>query len=89
MLKKSLCGLKQAPRKRCLKFDKFITKQGYSRCHFNHCVYFKILDHGNYIISLLYVDNILVVSIKTIIVHKDKGGLIKRNPYYDHGFDLD
>ena len=32
-LKNSLYGLKQAPRKWYLKFDKFMTEQGYSRCH--------------------------------------------------------
>ena len=41
MLKKSFYGLQQAPRKWYLKFDKLMTKQGYSRCHFDHCVYFK------------------------------------------------
>ena len=45
-LKKSLCGLKQALRQRYLKFDKFMTKQGYSRCDSDHCVYFKRLDNG-------------------------------------------
>jgi hypothetical protein len=32
-LKKNLYGLKQAPRKWYLKFDRFMTEQGYSRCH--------------------------------------------------------
>jgi hypothetical protein len=49
MLKKSLYGLKKAPRKWYLKFDMFMTKQGYSRCHFDHCVYFKRLENGSYI----------------------------------------
>jgi hypothetical protein len=39
-LKKSLYGLKQAPRQWYLKFDRFMTEQGYSRCHSDHCVYF-------------------------------------------------
>jgi hypothetical protein len=42
-LKKSLYGLKQAPRKWYLKFDRFMTKHNYSRCHFDHYVYFKRL----------------------------------------------
>ena len=32
-LKKILYGLKQAPRKWYLKFDKFMTEQGYDRYH--------------------------------------------------------
>jgi hypothetical protein len=61
-LKKSLYGLKQAPGQWYLKFDRFMTKQGYNRCHSNHCVYFKKLENGSYIILLLYVDDMLVAG---------------------------
>jgi hypothetical protein len=61
-LKKSLYGLKKAPRQWYLKFDRFMTEQGYSRCHSDHCVYFKRLENGSYIIFLLYVDDMLVGS---------------------------
>jgi hypothetical protein len=61
-LKKRLYGLKQAPRQWYLKFDRFMTEQGYSRCHSDHCVYFKRLENGSYIILLLYVDDMLVVG---------------------------
>jgi hypothetical protein len=61
-LKKSLYSLKQAPRQWYLKFDRFMTEQGYSRCHSNHCVYFKRLENGSYIIFLLYVDDMLVAG---------------------------
>jgi hypothetical protein len=61
-LKKIFHGLKQAPRKWYLKFDRFMTEQGYSRCHFDHCVYFKRLENGSYIILLLYVDGMLVAG---------------------------
>jgi hypothetical protein len=59
-LKKSLYGIKQAPRQWYLKFDRFMTEQGYNRCHSNHCVYFKKIENGSYIILLLYVDDMLV-----------------------------
>ena len=73
-LKKSLYGLKQAPRQWYLKFDKFMTEQGYDRCHSDYCAYFKRLDNGRYIILSLYVDDMLVVgsSMKDIIVAKMK-----------------
>jgi hypothetical protein len=61
-LKKSLYGLKQAPRKWYLKFDRFMTEQGYNRCHSEHCVYFKRIENGSYIILLLYVDDMLVAG---------------------------
>ena len=35
-------------------------RRSYSRCHFDHCLYFKRLENGSYIILLLYVDDILV-----------------------------
>ena len=61
-LKKSLYGLKQAPRQWYLKFDKFMSEQGYTRCHFDHCVYLKRQNEGSYIILLLYVDDMLVAG---------------------------
>ena len=59
-LKKTLYGLKKAPWKQYLKFDSFMHEHGYTRCHSDHCVYFKRLDDDNYIILCLYVDDILV-----------------------------
>ena len=59
-LNKSLYGLKKAPRKWYLNFDRFMTEQG--RCHSDHCVYFKNLENGSYIILLLYVDDMLVAG---------------------------
>jgi hypothetical protein len=61
-LKKSLYGLKKAPRQWYFKFDRFMTRQGYSRCHFNHCVFFKRLENGSYIIFILYVYEMLVAG---------------------------
>jgi hypothetical protein len=39
-----------------------MTEQGYSRCHSDHCVYFKKLENGSFIILLLYVDDMLVAG---------------------------
>ena len=61
-LKKSLYGLTQAPRQWYLRFDKFMCELGYHRCHSDHCGYFKKLDNENYIILLLYVDDMLVAG---------------------------
>jgi hypothetical protein len=73
-LKKRLYGLKQAPRQSYLKFDNFMTEHGYSRCHSDHCVYFKNLENGSYIILLLYVDGMIVArsNMKDINVLKKK-----------------
>jgi hypothetical protein len=61
-LKKRLYGLNQAPRQWYLKFDRFMTEQGYSRFHSDHCVCFKKLENGSFIILLLYVDDMLVAG---------------------------
>ena len=83
-LKKSLYSLKKDPRplknkiilgySLYLKFDRFMTEQGYSRCHSDHCVYFKKIENGSYIILLLYVDDMLVAgfNMKDINVLKKK-----------------
>ena len=39
-----------------------MVEQGYSRCHSDHCVYFKKLENGSFIILLLYVDDMLVAG---------------------------
>jgi hypothetical protein len=61
-VEKRFYGLKKSPRQWYLKFDRFMIEQGYSRWHFDPCVYFKRLENGSYIILLLYVDDMLVVG---------------------------
>jgi hypothetical protein len=39
-----------------------MIEQGYSTCHSDHCVYFKKLENGSFIILLLYVDDMLVAG---------------------------
>jgi hypothetical protein len=34
-----------------------MTEHGYSRCHFDHCVYFKKLENGSFIILLFFTHN--------------------------------
>ena len=38
----------------------FMSGQGYTRCHSDHCVYLKKENHGSYIILLFYVDDMIV-----------------------------
>ena len=60
-LKNSLYGLKQAPRQWYKKFDSFMSSHGFTRCQADHCCYFKKFDN-NFIILLLYVDDMLVAG---------------------------
>eukprot|EP00253_Pinus_taeda_P034717 PITA_34717 len=61
-LKKSLYGLKQSPRQWYKKFDSFMLSQKYVRIEYDHCVYFKQLNNGMFIILVLYVDDMLLAS---------------------------
>ncbi|KAE8729558.1 hypothetical protein F3Y22_tig00003507pilonHSYRG00010 [Hibiscus syriacus] len=59
-LKKSLYGLKQAPRQWYKKFDSFMGNSGFTRCQADHYCYIKKFNN-NFIILLLYVDDMLVI----------------------------
>lgn len=60
LLKRSLYGLKQSSRQLYLRFDEFMVTHGYLRCNYDVCVYYKIIQSGNYIYLLLYVDDMLI-----------------------------
>ena len=61
-LKKSLYGLTQEPLQWYRKFDSFMLNHGFKMLDSDNCVYIKRDDQGKYIISLLYVDDILLVG---------------------------
>ena len=61
-LNKSIYGLKQSPRQWNKRFDEFMACTKFKRSKFDNCVYFKIASHHNFVILLLYVDDILIAS---------------------------
>ncbi|KAK9181573.1 hypothetical protein WN944_024711 [Citrus x changshan-huyou] len=61
-LNKFLYGLKQAPRCWYKRFDSFIMSLGYNRLSSDHCAYYKRLEDNDFIILLLYVDDMLVAG---------------------------
>ncbi|KAH9671138.1 hypothetical protein KPL70_017236 [Citrus sinensis] len=66
-LNKSLYGLKQAPRYWYKRFDSFIISLGYNRLSSDHCAYYKRFKDNDFIILLLYVDDMLVAAVKRIL----------------------
>lgn len=66
-LKQILYGLKQAPRQWYIKFDQFMAKHNFTRCKSDPCVYYKKLSSGEFVILLLYVDDMLVGGTSQII----------------------
>ena len=71
-LKKSLYGLKQLPMQWYKKFDSFIVSQNFVRSEYDHCVYFKSLENGLFIILVLYVDDMIVASKSMAEINKLK-----------------
>lgn len=61
-LNKSLYGLKQAPRQWYKKFESVMEKHGYSKTTSDHCVFFQKFSDSDFIILLLYVDDMLIVG---------------------------
>ncbi|GKA55491.1 putative RNA-directed DNA polymerase [Tanacetum coccineum] len=61
-LQKSLYGLKQALRQWYKKFESVIGKQGFRKTFSDHCVFFQRFGDDDFIILLLYVDDMLIVG---------------------------
>ncbi|GAA0145952.1 transmembrane signal receptor [Lithospermum erythrorhizon] len=61
-LNKSLYGLKQAPRQWYKKFNAFMEEYGFTRTLIDHCVFIKRFASNDYILLLLYVDDMLIVG---------------------------
>eukprot|EP00253_Pinus_taeda_P034587 PITA_34587 len=63
-LKKSLYGLKKAPRAWYAKMDSFLLESGFSRCHSDNTVYTK-KEGKSLIILVLYVDDLILTVLQS------------------------
>jgi reverse transcriptase-like protein len=61
-LRKSLYGLKQAPRQWYKKFESVVKSFGYKRTNSDHCVFVQKFSEDDFIMLLLYVDDMLIVG---------------------------
>jgi ATP-binding cassette subfamily B (MDR/TAP) protein 1 len=84
-LKKSLYGLKQALRQWYKKFDSFMIDHGCRRTNSDHCVFVKRFDDGEFIILLLYVDDMLIVGQNSEKISKLKADMKKHYAMKDLG----
>lgn len=64
--------MKQSPRQWYKKFDTFIVKNGFKRCEYDNCVYWRKTENGTIIYLLLYVDDKLVACISKEEIQKVK-----------------
>jgi ATP-binding cassette subfamily B (MDR/TAP) protein 1 len=86
-LKKSLYGLNQAPRQWYKKFESFMTNLGYRKAQPDYCVFTKRYAEGDFIILLLYVDDMLIVGNGTKRIALLKKALSKSFAMKDLGPD--
>ncbi|GJZ97609.1 retrovirus-related pol polyprotein from transposon TNT 1-94 [Tanacetum coccineum] len=84
-LKKFLYGLKQAPRCWYKRFDSFIIGLGYNRLHADPCAYFKRFGNNDFVILLLYVDDMLVAGPNKYRISKLKAQLAREFEMKDLG----
>ena len=84
-LKKSLHGLKQAPCQWYKKFESFMLEHGFHKTQVDHCVFVKRYNEGDFLILLLYVDDMLVVRQDTKKVASLKKALGKSFSMKDLG----
>ena len=61
-IEENLYGLKQAPRQWYKKFESFIVEYGFQKTQADHCVFIKRYEEGEFLILLLYVDDMLIVG---------------------------
>ena len=65
LIEESLYGLKQAPRKLYKKFESFMLEYKFQKTQVDHCVFLKRYDEDEFLILLLYVDDLLIVGENT------------------------
>nr|GEU29048.1 Gag-Pol polyprotein [Tanacetum cinerariifolium] len=76
-LNKSMYSLKQASRCWYKRFDSFIRSLEYNRLHADPCAYFKRYGNDDFIILMLYVDDMLVAGPNKDRINKLKAQLAK------------
>ena len=84
-LKKSLYGLQREPRQWYKKFDSFMMSHGYNRTTSDHCVFTRKFFADDFIILLLYVDDILIIGHGSSKIDKLKRELSKSFAMKDLG----
>ncbi|RDX88087.1 hypothetical protein CR513_30361, partial [Mucuna pruriens] len=83
-LKKSICGLKQVSHQWYHKFHQVITSYGFEANVVDDCVYHKF-SGSKYIFLVLYVNDILLTSSETSLLHETKRFLMKNFEMKDLG----
>jgi hypothetical protein len=84
-LKKALYGLKQAPRAWNARIDDYLQQNGFIKCPFEHSVYMKTDDKGEFLILCLYVDDLLFTDSSEKMFAEFKQSMFKEFEMTDNG----
>ena len=84
-LRKSLHSLNQELRQWYKRFYSFMVSQNYTKTNGVHCLYVRPFSKGNFIILLLYVDDMLILGQDVSNIHKLKVDLYKSFDMKDQG----
>ncbi|KAJ4719028.1 Retrovirus-related Pol polyprotein from transposon TNT 1-94 [Melia azedarach] len=88
-LKKSLYGLKQEPRQWHKKFESVMGEQGYRKTSSDHCVFIQKFSDDDFIILLLYVDDMLIVKYQAVPYNRQREGRHGKSSLCFSGWKLD
>ncbi|KAM2043175.1 hypothetical protein ACFXTI_036479 [Malus domestica] len=83
-LNKSIYGLKQSSRQWYIKFDQVVAAFGFEENKIDDCIYLKV-SGSKFIFLVLYVDNILLASSDSNLLHTTKGMLTESFDMKDLG----
>ena len=84
-MKESLYGLKQALCQLYKKFKSFTVEHGFQKTQVDHRVFVKRYKDGDFLILLLYVDDMLIVNQDTMKIKSLKKALGKSFAMKDLG----
>ncbi|KAK0597380.1 hypothetical protein LWI29_024681 [Acer saccharum] len=84
-LRKALYGLKQAPRAWYSRIDSFFLKNGFKRCPYEHALYTKEVESGNFLIACLYVDDLIFTGNSVIMGNDFKRSMMNEFEMTDMG----
>lgn len=84
LLKKSLCGLKQAPRQWYIALANFLSSTGFKSTYNDPCIFVKITDNGVTFL-VVYVDDILITGDDASQISFIKGSLHNKFSIKDMG----
>jgi hypothetical protein len=71
ILKKSLYGIKQAPRAWYARIDNYLITLGFSKSHADRNIYYKVVNNA-LVIILLYVDDLFLTGEESLITQCKK-----------------